>query len=525
MSPHDNKVAEVPTGRAFTWVGIVVTICTFAVASKLPTFSADSWSYLELSNTVFGDFFRYNTLRQFENDIPYSSSFPPLWPVAIALVRRVADIGIYAGCFLNLLVCIGLLAALIRSCRQFGLPAWTGTAMFLGLFSCQAFIDDILSARNCAISLLILTLTIGLLLRKDVVPVHAIFAALLMGLGCLNRFDMFPAAVFVGILMSWRSRRVSVFVGYFVILAVVLSPWMLFSWTHFHTLLASDNRRQVLMAKNVFVMNYFDQAPPQELLTNPKEWLIGLLTNKIPLSWRGLVYCFIYSATPVLLGAVLVVWGAGCRPLITTAVRRFAGLGLLMIPFLVLPCTVVGYGDMRYFLPVLLFMIVVLVAALASLTPAAWTNRRVRLLLLVMAVAVLPKDFLREAVKNRGALFSNSWWPARRAPSPEMREIAEAVDRDAHGQWNRMMVISVRGNEWDAFEYGALTGRHVSPLPLIITGNLETLSRDCRITHIYDGGDKIGVMDKSLLKLVPLTVPGLYRAELPEHHSSGARLP
>jgi hypothetical protein len=525
MSSHEANIAEEPTGRAYAWIGVAVTVLAFAVALKVPMFSADSWSYLELSNTVFGDFYRYNTLRQFENDNPYSSSFPPLWPVAIALIRRIADVGIYAGCILNFFVCLGLLAALIRLGRRLELPAWTGTATFLGLISCLALIDDVLAARNSAFSLLVLTLAIDLLLRTDLRPAHAAFAGLLMGLGCLNRFDMLPTAVVVGMVVAVRLRRLSAVVSYFAIFVVTLSPWIYYSWIHFHTCLASDNSRQVLMSKNVFVMNYFDPPPARELWSNPKEWLIGLLTNKVPMSWRGLVYCVVYSATPALLGAVLVVWGAGRRPLATTAMRRFAWLGFLLVPFLLLPCTLVGYGDMRYFLPVLLFVIVVLVAALASLIPAAWTARRIRLLILVMAVAVLPKDALRDAVKHRATLFSAGWCTARRAPSHEMQEIGDAVDKDAHGQWNRMMVISVRDDEWDAFEYGALTGRQVSPLPLIITGTLGSLMRDCRITHIYDGGNRIGVMDTGHIKLVPLSVPGLYRVEMPEQHGHGVLPP
>src|SRR4051794_5984924 len=92
-------------GIAF-WFAAAATVSIFAVQLGRPNFSPDSWSYLELSNTVFSDFYRVNSVRQFERPLDYGNSFPPLWPILIALVRMLAPVGIYAEYLLNLAVCL-----------------------------------------------------------------------------------------------------------------------------------------------------------------------------------------------------------------------------------------------------------------------------------------------------------------------------------------------------------------------------------------------------------------------------------
>src|SRR2546430_16898254 len=48
-------------------------------------FSPDAWTTYELANTIGGDFYRENTAREHFTGSLYSSAFPPLWPLIIAL--------------------------------------------------------------------------------------------------------------------------------------------------------------------------------------------------------------------------------------------------------------------------------------------------------------------------------------------------------------------------------------------------------------------------------------------------------
>src|SRR5271170_5770208 len=54
----------------------------------------DSWTYFALSKTVSTDlsrFYRLNYYRQYSLPGPYNASFPPLYPVALALTAKIFD--------------------------------------------------------------------------------------------------------------------------------------------------------------------------------------------------------------------------------------------------------------------------------------------------------------------------------------------------------------------------------------------------------------------------------------------------
>src|ERR1700722_18536124 len=90
----------ISAGVAF-WFAAAVTLIVFLTAIFTPVFIVDSWSYFELSKKIFTDFYRINTLRQYEIHTLYSNAFPPLWPILLAAFRRVLDLGIYGGTVLN----------------------------------------------------------------------------------------------------------------------------------------------------------------------------------------------------------------------------------------------------------------------------------------------------------------------------------------------------------------------------------------------------------------------------------------
>ncbi|MFL5331220.1 MAG: hypothetical protein ACJ8C4_20195 [Gemmataceae bacterium] len=498
--------------RSHAWLGVVVTFLAFAVVTRVTFFAPDSWSYLELSNTVFKDFYHVNTQRQYVLDTPYGISFPPLWPVLMATARLVIDLGLYTGVALNFFICFGLLAALIRLVRVVNLPAWTGTSIYLGLLACTAFLEDAFAARNAALSILLLTLALHVVAQPGLGATSSAAAGLWMGLACLNRFDALIAAFAVGLIVTIQSpRRLASFVAYYGALSIALLPWIVYSHLQFNSFWVNDNTRQVLVARDASVMNYYQTPPQADLLTNFGNWLWGLLTNKIPMSWKGLVFCLIHSATLPLFAVVLV--ACGPRLKWSRPSQRLVIWGMVLAGCFIMGPTLVGYGWERYFLPVQLFVILSLMAALITATPVFWTRTRVLLLLGVLCVAVMPRETVPWLVKYREKLHSMGWFTGLRKPTAAMMQLARAVDRDAHGQWSRLLIYSPSPEGWQEWEYGALTGHSVAVMPRVKTGTFESFLRDWRITHIYDG-QKVGkLVDPSVVNLVALDVPGLYRVE------------
>ena len=439
----------VSTRRAF-WFAAIVTGVVFLAGIYAPYFIVDSWSYLELSNSVFTDFYHLNTLRHFENPSPYSQAFPPLWPVLLSALRRVVDLGVYTGYLLNCFVCVGLLAALIRLFQRIDIPGWVGAACYLSLLGYPAFLGEALGAKTFPLLLTFLTVALLFLVRDPIRPPRAAAAGLLMGLACLTRFDALATACVIGVAFAicayrfHRRIRRGLLVGvlYFATLAASLSLLAAYGITHFDKPFPSDNTRMVLQARGGTVLDYYETPPPLDLFQHPLAWTAGLILYKVP---KVLIAGFYQSALectlPAFLAVVLVVWGATRAPSLAAPAFRFTVLALLLIPVMLLPATLAGLLDNRYYSGPVFLLFAVLFVELVSLTPQAWSPRRAALLLLVVALPLGPV-VVRPLVLNHGRLSSLADSMAPLAPTPEMRRLTDAVHRDSGGQPHRLLLMA-----------------------------------------------------------------------------------
>ena len=516
------------TRRVF-WLAALLTVLIFLARLYAPCFIVDSWSYLELSNTVFKDFYHSNTLRHFENPSVYSQAFPPLWPVVLAAARHLADLGIYTGYILNCMVCIVLLAALIGLFRVIHLPGWVGAACYLSILGFPPFLGEALGAKTFPLTLTLLTGALLVLFREPLSARRVSLAGLLMGLACLTRFDAILVACVVGVafgartyLLERRFRRcVAVVLVYYATFCVVLSPMVAYGLSHFGKPFPSDNTRMLMQARGGTVLDYYETPPAADLIQNPGKWLAGLLFYKAPRIVFGFYEAASESVLPPFLAVVWVVWGAARFPPLPSPTIQFILMALVLIPVMLLPSMLVGFMDFRFYAGPALLLFAVLFALLVSLTAGVWSRRRATLLLLAVAV-LLCVTAAQPVVSNRSLRFSLTEALAPLSPTEQMRELTDAVHRDARGQPHRLLLTS---GYVGAVKYGALTGEPASVMPVLANGSFAAFARDWHITHIYDRSikhvpwqpettDRAEIMRLIRvpgIELVPLDLPGLYR--------------
>ena len=80
----------------------VLIVCVLSAE----VFSPDSYSYYEISKNIFTDFGKVNTIRQYVIWTGYDVSFPYLYPAAIGAVNALCGFGVYAGEFINAVICV-----------------------------------------------------------------------------------------------------------------------------------------------------------------------------------------------------------------------------------------------------------------------------------------------------------------------------------------------------------------------------------------------------------------------------------
>ena len=506
--------------RGLLWFAVAITIIVFVAGLYPARFSSDSWAYLELSKTVFHDFFRTNTQRQFEWNSPYNTAFPPLWPVLIALFRRVCDLGIYSGVCLNFLCCLLLLWNLRGLTRALEAPGWVGLTIYLCVLMLPGFQDELVAGRSIPLSILLLSVALRLAVRPDASPAIVTLTGLVMGFSCINRFDALLAAAVIGaalLLSDWRRRRAPrrtalLALCYAVPMMLVLAPWAVYNLHHFGVPFASDNSRQVRMAERGFVLNYYQHPARGELLTAPRAWIRGLRTSKLPPVYHGIMSMIRFSALPAVLIGLVVIWAGVRRPRLPVPLFRFISLGLVLIPFLILPSLLVGYPDERYYSPVFLVLIVAALMLLYGLIPGAWIGPRVWALVAVLIFMPVYDGLAKPMIRERSALLHLGSHLAPLAPTASMRQLSGAVQRDSGGRPHRL----IDTDDQEAAVYGALTGEPVSCMPHVLEGTFASFVRRWHITHIYDPVGKLEGVDLSGVKLVPLDYPKLYRVETGE---------
>ena len=245
-------------------------------------FSPDAWTAYEISNTVFGDFYRENTAREYSTGGFYSSAFPPLWPVIMAVFKPLTG-NIY-GSLLAAFVAYALfaLAAEWFARRAFG-QRGIGLLSALLLSHFPGFARELMSGRDRPLLLCELAIAGGLLIgvRKASWQRVALLG-FVAGAMIMTRFDALPSALVImagAVLLGVRRGRILVLV---VAFAVAISPWVIYSRTHFNASFASSNKWTAISVVRGDVYDYH-VTPPLTLYDAPGAWIRKVLNNVRPI--------------------------------------------------------------------------------------------------------------------------------------------------------------------------------------------------------------------------------------------------
>lgn len=361
---------------------IIFSICyLFLILLKNiynPPFNPDSWSYFELSKNIFNDFYKINTYRQFQFNQPYGVSFPPLFPVLIASFNSLLNIGIYAGYFINFLVCILTLYLFIRLSEKLFENKFFGLFAFTMLLYNQNYIDEVLAGRSIPLSILLTFSVIYLVVKNEKVDFNTtLLIGFLSGLLILNRFDFLLQGMVLGVslIFVFKNRYKNLFL-YYAILFITISPWVYYSYMHFSKPFISDNSRTVLLAFPNYVTDYFpDNSKLETVFTKPFQWArYKLAAIQIPIiSFKSTLLEDSYIVFILL----IIFWNIvsyieekknSLKDTIYTFLhdKNFQKYLLFLPSFLVLLTSIflTGYGDRRYFISSISFIFFLLLIIL-----------------------------------------------------------------------------------------------------------------------------------------------------------------
>ena len=261
-------------------MAVVTTLFVIAAAMiGISSYSPDSWAYFELSKTVFsGDFYRFNTFRSyFSNE--YSAAFPLGYPVVLALVS------LWTGPILMLAVAINIATVgatgllLFNICKRIAIPAVAAVALILSVLFYPPYFDEVFTGRAIPLAMLIFLTACHFHLLK-----RPLLAGIFLGVSALVRFDFLVFAVLFQAVVFFleKSPRLS-FPAMPIGFVFGILPWVVYSYTHFGKLWASDNSWVALSALPAFVLDY----PAEAWVTafqDPARWFMKIFDNTAPLA-------------------------------------------------------------------------------------------------------------------------------------------------------------------------------------------------------------------------------------------------
>ncbi|MCX9147986.1 glycosyltransferase family 2 protein [Erythrobacter sp. WG] len=317
-----------------------------------PPYSPDSWALWELAQSVFGDFYRFTHWRSYASDLPFSTSFPPLTPVLIAILDAAMGTGPRTGLYLAFACFAGFaLTSEAIGRRVTGAP-WLGLgAALVLLLGPNLLFIEMSAGRTIPLQLLLYALVLLALVRADPMShARAAGVGLLVGLAMLNRFDALLLPLAVALAVGWLARSWQRGALVLMTAALVYAPWALWSLATFGTPFASDNAGiAAALDPRAFATDWWP-TPQPTLADDPLAWAAKVAANVAGLSLTAL------SLVASIFGVAILGYLAPPAALSVAARDRLRGSGPLRLlagtaalaGLMLAPQVLTGYLEYRY---------------------------------------------------------------------------------------------------------------------------------------------------------------------------------
>lgn len=344
--------------RRAGWLGpllVTLAVLGMVLASVIaaPPYSPDSWALYELSQTVFGDFYRFSHWRSYASTSEYSASFPPLTPVLIGLSDALLGTGPRTGLYLAFAAFAGFALVSERIGRAVTGAPWVGLAAAgVLLLGPNMLLIELGAGRTIPLQLLLMALIVlGLLQGRALSLAQAAGLGALAGLTLMNRFDAVLLPLLVAGAVLWLTHRPARALAALGASLIVISPWIAWSLITFGTLFATDNAGTAsAIDPAAYVTDWWPTAQAS-LSDDPLAWAARVAGNALGLvrTFASLVLSPLGLGGAALVAAPLaLVWLKGERPRSSARLRVLAGV-TAALALMMAPQVLTGYFEHRYF--------------------------------------------------------------------------------------------------------------------------------------------------------------------------------
>jgi len=335
-------------GASFFVLLLFISLFSMGIA-----YSPDSYSYYDISRSVFSKFGSVGTIRQYVELTDYGISFPYLFPMLIAVFDFFTGFGIFSG------TCVNIIATLVSFYYILKISAGLTKSAIPGLITAAVllvnpdYLWEMISARAVPLSLLCVILILNIVTSNlsSLKKRHLFLIGMFAGAGMVVRFDFLAISFLIGVILIFvfRKNLFRTIPFYILGLLVFTSPWIAYSFIHFGKLWISDNGGTIFLMSPQNPQRFFtpDEVVPT-FFTDWKEWFMG----RQNIVMRNLTGVLSIVSRP--LNALVLLGMAGAGILAKTNNEKEKNYAILLwvtvlIYFLkTMLIAGVGYGDLRY---------------------------------------------------------------------------------------------------------------------------------------------------------------------------------
>ena len=248
-------------------------------------FSPDSWTYLELSKTVFlEDFYKFKFQKSFATQ-EISTAYPFGYPILIAIFNLFIKNNVISMLVINGISIVSTIYLLKIITLKLKIETYF---IFLSVIFSVAFLEEVLTGRSIPITILIYLIGINFFINGN-----KSISFFLLGLTAIFRFDFLVISTLTLIYFNFKNNF-PLYKNLFFLLG--LSPWVIFSFLKFNVLWASSSSWVATSSDYYSFVSDFNTSPLNMFENFPD------FTTKLFINTRHFIEMFIlnFQISPII---------------------------------------------------------------------------------------------------------------------------------------------------------------------------------------------------------------------------------
>lgn len=513
-----NKNAKNLSDKIIWIILILFSFGVLIVSLVSPSIGWDTWQVYDMSKYVFSNFGFMDQIRQHILNTHYEMAFPPLFPCLMAFVNMVFDLGVNSSVYLNaifVLLCFCELSIIFKRLHLEFVGCVTTCLFFMG----SLYVSTYAMGLTQTLGYYLLIRLCRIIICEDKYDWHlSLNCGLCCGFLLMNRFDALAivAVMFFAIpfLMYKKCSTKEILLNitlYCCTVIVICSPWIFYSLHHFDSIFITDNGRRLFNIPDTRPSTFFSESNPALTIKDSFfDWLVafsGRALDAIKSFAKGMIR---YTIVLEMIAACAFFANKTKQTIkdIKIDSKMISVIALILGQEALFIFT--GYNDVRYHLPILFLIQLLLIYCFFQCAKSIKWKRPAIVLMSVLAIVSYAKiGYLTNPIKTINEFMTGGGYHKNLVLTEYEKNIKDYLSNDCN-----TICFYRSETEFDFLKFSAESqiSNIISPANLS-TENVYEFVDTFDVNYLYSSNEEVVDVFNSKLRLHDTPYQNLYRVE------------